>query len=255
MARTTPPRPVDPEAVFPALAAHRGTTTRLHPRPGEPSVTDSHVGGPLLWPADTPWPVCTHQHPRDRGRRPQDIRLRRFLGEHWVRSGGRTPGEERQELLRALEDEYEVAGLGDSEPIPLIGVAQFHRNDVPDLPPGPDGCDLLQLFWCPFDRHGTTGYGMHVELRWQRSDEVTHPLAEQPEPQVVGYEGYLPEPCVLHPEQVTTYQYAGLLPAELDAAITDWAGPPELRRGGRPQYQYDLSIPRAGGSAASRPGT
>ncbi|MFJ9686214.1 hypothetical protein ACIRRX_11050 [Streptomyces bacillaris] len=52
MSRTTPPRPLDTEALFPELAAHRGTTTRLHPRPGRPEATDSSVGGPLLWPAD-----------------------------------------------------------------------------------------------------------------------------------------------------------------------------------------------------------
>ncbi|MFG2341810.1 hypothetical protein [Streptomyces yangpuensis] len=253
MARTTPPRPYDPEALFPALAAHRGTTTRLHPRPGTPAVTDSHVGGPLLWPADAPWPVCTHPHPRDRGRRPQDIRLERFLAEFWVSGGGRPAGEEKQELLRALRDEYEVPGLADTDPIPLLGVAQFHRRDVPDLPVGPDGCDLLQLFWCPFDRHGETGRAMHVELRWQRSDAVTDPLTEQPEPEVVGYEGYVPAPCVLHPEQVTTYQYGGLLPAELEAAITAWELLPGPRRGARPCYQYDLSIPpgwRVGGFAS-----
>lgn len=36
MTRTTPPRPRDVETLFPELAAHRGTTTRLHPQPGAP---------------------------------------------------------------------------------------------------------------------------------------------------------------------------------------------------------------------------
>lgn len=54
MTRTTPPRPVDIEAVFPALAAHRRTATRLHPRHGVPGAEDSSVAGPLLWPADEP---------------------------------------------------------------------------------------------------------------------------------------------------------------------------------------------------------
>lgn len=49
MTRTTPPRPVDIEGVFPALAAHRRTATRLHPRHGVPSTGDSSVAGPLLW--------------------------------------------------------------------------------------------------------------------------------------------------------------------------------------------------------------
>ncbi|MGW1409676.1 hypothetical protein [Streptomyces sp. NPDC002403] len=57
MTRTTPARPLDVEALFPELAAYRGTTTRLHPRPGNPEASDSSVGGPMLWPADEPWPV------------------------------------------------------------------------------------------------------------------------------------------------------------------------------------------------------
>lgn len=48
--RTTPPRPLDVEAAFPALAAHRRTATRMHPRPGTPTVRDSSVAGPVLWP-------------------------------------------------------------------------------------------------------------------------------------------------------------------------------------------------------------
>ncbi|MFC5927942.1 hypothetical protein [Micromonospora vulcania] len=58
MVRTTPPRPLDITALFPELREHSLTATRLHPRPGAPTVTDSSVGGPLLWPADEVWPVC-----------------------------------------------------------------------------------------------------------------------------------------------------------------------------------------------------
>ncbi|MFD7973442.1 hypothetical protein ACFV5D_32975, partial [Streptomyces clavifer] len=51
MSFTTPPRPLDVTALFPQLAPLARTATRLHPRPGTPSVHDSSVGGPLLWPA------------------------------------------------------------------------------------------------------------------------------------------------------------------------------------------------------------
>jgi hypothetical protein len=64
MARTTPPRPVDVEALFPEVAAYRRDAIRLHPRPGEPGVRDSSVGGALLWPAHEPWPHCMHAHPK-----------------------------------------------------------------------------------------------------------------------------------------------------------------------------------------------
>ncbi|RDI54216.1 hypothetical protein [Nocardia mexicana] len=62
MTRTTPPRPVDLEAVFPDLAPLARPATRLHPSPGEPTAHDSSVGGPLLWPASEPWPHCSGPH-------------------------------------------------------------------------------------------------------------------------------------------------------------------------------------------------
>ncbi|WP_166027100.1 hypothetical protein [Streptomyces chilikensis] len=258
MTRTTPPRPLDVEALFPELARYRGTTTRLHPRPGEPTVADSSVGGPLLWPAGEAWPVCTEPHDRGTGYRTEDVRRSR-------RGSGARP--EKRRLLDVPDD----------HPVPMIALAQLYRRDVPDLRPGPDGADLLQLFACPFDAHGGTGYGMKLHVHWRRSAGVT--AAEvadpQPEPEVVGFGGYVPEPCVLHPEQVVTYPFAGCLPEELEARIDEWEeeleeeaeertvvkpwadrGPdgdygdeaPEV-----PRYQYDLSIPpgwRAGGHAS-----
>ncbi|MFI7359248.1 hypothetical protein ACIBTP_35625 [Streptomyces avidinii] len=222
--RTTPPRPLDVESLFPGLAAHRRTATRLHPRPGTPGPHDSHVGGPLLWPADDPWPVCTTPHRRAPG-----------------------PG-----------------------PLPLLALAQLHARDVPDLPAGPDGCDLLQVFWCPFDAHGPTGHGMYVHLRWRRAAEVHAVAAQQPAPGAVGFHGYVPTPCQLHPERVTEYPYIELLTGELGAAVEEWEDAQEEAaheaeeaaeaRGEEtpdaawpPSYQSDLSIApgwKAGGHAA-----
>ncbi|MFE9481981.1 hypothetical protein ACFYNM_25655 [Streptomyces spororaveus] len=227
--RTTPPRPLDVESLFPDLAAHRRTATRLHPRPGTPGPHDSHVGGPLLWPAGEPWPVCTTPHRRAPG-----------------------PG-----------------------PLPLLALAQLHARDVPDLPAGPDGCDLLQVFWCPFDAHGPTGYGMYVHLRWRRAAEVREPTAERPAPGAVGFDGYLPEPCLLHPERVTEYPYIELLDGELGAAVEEWEEAQEEAQeeaadedgdgdgdgAWLPTYQSDLSVApgwKAGGHPAwnlTGPGT
>lgn len=265
MPRTTPKRPLDVEALFPELAAHRGTTTRLHPRPGRPEVRDSSVGGPLLWPADEPWPVCTEPHPHARGRRPADIhRERRILAAAWLRDPDSGPTDEERRLLEELGRQHRVAEAA-AHALPLIGVAQLYRRDIPGLPAGPGDCDLLQVFWCPFDAHGPTGHGMLLDLRWRRSWEVTDVLVAPPLPQVVGFVGYVPEPCVLHPEQVVTYPFAGVLPEELRARIDAWeeareeaweeeaeqsadqdAAPPV-------NYQYDLSIPpgwRVGGFAS-----
>lgn len=145
------------------------------------------------------------------------------------------------------------------EPLPLLALAQLRTQDVPDLPAGPDGCDLLQVFWCPFDAHGPTGYGMYVHLRWRRAAEVRSVAAQQPRPPAVGFDGYLPEPCVLHPEQVTEYPYIELLTGELGAAVEEWedaqeeaayeaeeeAREEDEEDGGEdrpPTYQSDLSV-------------
>ncbi|MFF9158444.1 hypothetical protein ACF1AB_40175 [Streptomyces sp. NPDC014846] len=262
MSRTTPPRPLDVEALFPELAAHRGTTTRLHPRPGRPDATGSSVGGPLLWPADEPWPVCTELHAHTRGRRPADIhRQRQILTAAWQRDPKFGPTDEERILLKELGHKHRIEAAGPTEGLPLIGVVQLCRRDIPDLPAGPDDCDLLQVFWCPFDAHGPTGHGMLLDLRWRRSWEVDHVLAKPPQPQVVGFDGYVPEPCVLHPEQVATYPFAGLLPEELCARIAAWeeeleeeAEQSAVDGAAEPVgYQYDLSIPpgwRIGGFAS-----
>ncbi len=43
---------------MPGLAALARTVVGLRPRRGAPGVRDSHVGGPMLWPVDEPWPYC-----------------------------------------------------------------------------------------------------------------------------------------------------------------------------------------------------
>ncbi|MEU9865462.1 hypothetical protein AB0D99_31800 [Streptomyces sp. NPDC047971] len=57
--RPLAPTPFDVEAVFPELAGMAREATLLYPRTGQPSTADSSIGGPLLWPADEPWPMCT----------------------------------------------------------------------------------------------------------------------------------------------------------------------------------------------------
>ncbi|WP_236245277.1 hypothetical protein [Streptomyces sp. CC210A] len=256
MSRTTPPRPEQVERLFPELAGFRGTATRLHPRPGTPSVRDGSVGGPLLWPADEPWPMCTERHRRRYGDRVADVRLRRrILAEAWSRAPepGRQPGptEEEGDVLRSLKRGRHAPWLQDTDPIPMLAVAQLFREDVPDLA-GPADHDVLQVLWCPFDSHA----GRHepkVELRWRRSAEVGAVLEEQPEPEVVGAEGYVPERCVLHPEQVVEYQDLGLLPEDLRERIHSWEGDEDDIDESSVLYETDLSIApgwKAGGFAS-----
>ncbi|MFB8240206.1 hypothetical protein ACFC58_27035 [Kitasatospora purpeofusca] len=246
MTRTTPERPLDPESLFPELARYRRTATRLHPRPGAPGARDSSVGGPMLWPADEPWPVCTHPHKRSSGERVEDVRLRRRIqAEAWGRAPqeGVRPGptDAEREVLSSLKRGRHAPWLANTDPIPLLAVAQLYRQDVPDLFGGPADCDVLQVFWCPFDAHGT-GHQLALHLRWRRSADVREVLADQPEPVVVGAPGYVLDPCVLHPEQVVEHQYIDLLPDRLRRRIEKWEVPEDEREPDDVGYRSDLSI-------------
>lgn len=72
-ARPTGPRPLAPipfdvESVFSELAGTARAVTLLYPRAGQPGPGDSSIGGPLLWPAGEPWPMCAepdHYKPLD----------------------------------------------------------------------------------------------------------------------------------------------------------------------------------------------
>ncbi|MFI9101831.1 hypothetical protein ACIGXA_15050 [Streptomyces fildesensis] len=261
MTRTTPERPVDVEALFPELSAHRRMGTRLHPRPGAPAPDQSSVGGPFLWPAGEDWPVCREPHPRGRGELLRDVRLRRrILAEAWSRPSAsgepEGPTDEEREVLKSLRRGRHAPELADTDPIPLLAVTQLFTRDVAGLH-GPGDNDLLQVFWCPFDRHGDGQHpGLH--LHWRDSAQVTEPLIEAPEPQVVGRGDYVPEPCVLHPEQVLEHEYEGLLPQGLQERLEEWEEGAEEddedeEGAGGPTYQHDLSIPpgwKVGGFAS-----
>jgi hypothetical protein len=235
MTRTTPPRPVDLAAIFPEMAAFARTATRLHPRPGAPGVHDSSVGGPLLWPADEPWPVCKQDHDDggDFQRIDVERRRRRVLTAAWgrIRRGQRSDflPEQRAELIRL--DELDKAA-DPRTPATMLAVAQLFTKDVPDLV-APPGTDVLQVLWCPRDHD--PDYAPEVMLRWRRAADVTEVLAEQPEPEVMEYE-YLPDPCVLYPEQVVEYPYADFLPDDLRRRLRAW------EEGSEHRYHYELSI-------------
>lgn len=212
MTRTTPPRPVDLAALFPEIAPLARTATRLHPRPGSPGVHDSSVGGPLLWPADEPWPVCEKPHGLGETMVVDGERRRRRV---LAAAGGEITAEERAELdrLARLDEEADPGA-----PAPLLAVAQLYAEDVPDLAPPPK-TDVLQVLWCP--RNHDPLYLPEPMLRWRRASDVTDVLAERPEPEVMEY-GYLPEPCVLHPERIVEYPDAETLPAGLQERIRKW---------------------------------
>jgi len=223
MAMTTPPRPVDVTSLFPELREHSATTTRLHPRPGAPTTADSSVGGPLLWPADEPWPVCTDgdiEGESDLETPPAVRRIREIIATALAREAAsgspyRLTEEESAEMssCRAERSDH-LTG----QPVPLIPVAQLYRRDVPDFA-GPDDADLLQVLWCGHDHADETW--PRVRLYWRRSAGVTRPLEVTPEPPLV-LDSYLPVACIVEPEQVREYQYCELLPEDLRERISEW---------------------------------
>ncbi|MEV6651176.1 DUF1963 domain-containing protein [Streptomyces sp. NPDC051219] len=111
MTRTTPPRPVDVEALFPEVVPYRREAVRLHPRAGSPGVRDSSVGGPLLWPAGEPWPYCVSEH---------------------------------------LPVAFDVPADGAVPLVPVLQLYAADIPGVLDVP-FPSDCDVLQVLWCPFE--------------------------------------------------------------------------------------------------------
>lgn len=115
----------------------------------------------------------------------------------------------------------------------MLAVAQLYAADIPDLP-RPDGTDLLQVLWCPFDH--PDDYLPRTALRWRAAADVTDPLGTAPQPAVIGNDDYLPAPCVLHPETVTEYPAPHELPEELRDRILAWEEQHGL------VYQYELGV-------------
>ncbi|MBO3743025.1 hypothetical protein [Actinoplanes flavus] len=232
MVRTTPPRPFDITDVFPELREHRGTTTRLHPRTGTPTSADSSVGGPLLWPADEPWPMCSDGdgHFLDKLMKPAAVRRSREIYEAAEHRSSFTD-EERAELasLEVPEPEELV-----HRPVPLIPVAQVYRRDVPGFI-GPDDTDLFQVLWCPLGHADEDA--PKIELFWRHTADITRPLQTAPEPPAVE-EAYLPNACVVHPEHFVDYRYFEMLPRDLQARISAW----EKETGG-PDYSKWSAVP------------
>ncbi|MFD9522520.1 hypothetical protein [Streptomyces sp. NPDC059979] len=66
-------------------------------------------------------------------------------------------------------------------------------------------------------------YKPPTALFWRSSAEVTDVLAAPPGPFVVEYDGYIPRPCVLAPEQITEYPNSLDLSKELQARLGDWS--------------------------------
>lgn len=188
MTRTTPPRVVDAAAACPALAPLARPATRLHPRSGAPSVYDSSIGGPLLWPTDEPWPHCHGPHYWDsltNAWNPHELNPLQSLADAKLTRHNPEPWPSMADVPNAM-----------------LPVAQLYTRDVPGLRP-PPGKDLLQILWCPLDNADAMP---ETALVWRTAADVTDILNTPPIPAAVeyGYD-YIPLPCTLEPERIIEY--------------------------------------------------
>lgn len=135
-------------AARPFPRAHAGI--RVEDRAGEhtrAAVVNSSVGGPLLWPADEPWPHCDGPHVVDGinpALSPADARLERRIQ---AASRGRSITPQERETLERIRPPRQgplkfVAAQPYDGSIAMLPVAQLYARDVPDLD-APEVTDLL----------------------------------------------------------------------------------------------------------------
>ncbi|MFG3308643.1 hypothetical protein [Streptomyces wuyuanensis] len=117
-------------------------------------------------------------------RSPADLRLERRI---FAASHGRDMTPEERETLERIRPPrtYPVRPAVQSydSPIAMLPVAQLYVRDVPDLSP-PEGKDLLQVLWCPFDHPIMP----RTLLFWRSAAAVTDILDTPPEPPAVQFD-------------------------------------------------------------------
>ncbi|MEV8530178.1 hypothetical protein AB0451_39935 [Streptomyces sp. NPDC052000] len=168
MARTILPPPFSVPDLIPELADLVRETTLLYPRSGAPHISDSSIGGPLLWPVAEPWPQCAdpgHYNPAH----------------------------------------VSTAGAG-AAPVTMVPVVQLYARDVPELP-FPQGCDVLQIVWCPLIHESQDQCTVLPQLHWRNEAEVTATGAAAkalPAP-YESDDDFVPRPCTVSPTRVEEY--------------------------------------------------
>ncbi|MEU6847286.1 hypothetical protein ABZ930_35990 [Streptomyces sp. NPDC046716] len=170
MPREIPLPPYDIAELVPEFANLARDTVLLYPRSGEPGVHHSSMGGPLLWPADEPWPYCAQPG-------------------HWAFGTG--------------------GGSGASKPgaVPLVPVIQLFARDVPwlEFPPGKD---VVQLLWCALIHDNDPAGAVLPKLYWRSEAETVAAglTYDVPAPRAGEYEeDFVPRPCTVCPTPVVEY--------------------------------------------------
>lgn len=138
--------------------------------------------------------------------------------------------------------------------VPFVPIVQLYQADAPSMS-FPRGCDLLQVLWCPFE-HGEYCYPL-PRVYWRDSRSVDR-VAATPAAAAEAPESHVPNPCVVHPEQVTEYPSRDL-PDDVWTALEDrfaqlesdtgWsyhyhlADAPGIKLGGYPSWAQEPAWP------------
>ncbi|MBR7835274.1 hypothetical protein KDL01_18515 [Actinospica durhamensis] len=250
MISTVPPRRARLLLEFPELLDYARAAVRLHPRPGSPSARVSNVGGPMLWPADEPWPTCGLEHEvqvesvvmlSDEEAAERHAKLKQRLEEQLTRWAAHMPASQLVPMREALECQLAAtpstahelrmitSGGRFADPVVLAPVVQFFRRDAPELP-FPEGTDLLQILWCPGDHRGALG--PQPIARWRSTAELEHAEAAFPPLNHVAWDFWQITPCEVHPEALMEFppicnagpdnrraELFGILPRDLELRL------------------------------------
>ncbi|MBO8192011.1 DUF1963 domain-containing protein [Streptomyces oryzae] len=162
---TTRAQPVDLADYLPELLPMARTTTRLHPCPGYPSMSDSSVGGPLRWPAVEAWPNCSMPH-----HAPDDV-----------------AGDPRKPVPL----------------VPIVQLYARDVSELP-FPPGTDLLQVLWCpFDHPEEDEGP--WPRPILYWRNEAAVGARLAAGMPEPSENSPFGTVPRPCLIDPEQVVEY--------------------------------------------------
>lgn len=171
MPHTTRPPIVDITEDIPGLAAYARTAVRLHPRRGNPRVGDSHIGGPMLWPAAEPWPLCHELHGTRRNPDKEPMAMAPIAQLH-AADVPVFPFPDRTDLLQILWCPNHDGDFPDAS----ISVHWRRAADITDVltdPPTPRTAEEEMVpFPCVLDPEPVTEYPWHEELPREIRDEL-----------------------------------------------------------------------------------
>ncbi|MEU6275298.1 DUF1963 domain-containing protein [Streptomyces populi] len=158
--------PYDLDDLIPELAVLGRRTTLLLPKSGSPEVRESSLGGPMLWPADEPWPSCGQSG-------------------HWAWPNEKTPAGTVPMVPVVQLFARDVPELPFPEGLDVLQLVW-----CPLIHPHDQACAALpRLYW-----------------RNEADVLTTGRLQEIPAPQEGEYEEeFMPNPCTVSPTSVVEY--------------------------------------------------